>query len=68
MDDYLHFVEAHSLYLFRGGVLNPIVSKAWGLLRIVVVHYFRALLSTTPSLSHRRPASRQRIPCLSLLS
>ena len=43
MDDYLHFVEAHSLYLFRGGVLTPGVSKAWGLLRIVVLHYFRAL-------------------------
>ena len=43
MDDYLHFVEAHSLYLFRGGVLSSRVREAWGLLRIVVLHYFRAL-------------------------
>ena len=43
MDDYLHFVEAHSHYLFRGGVLDSRVQEAWGLLRIVVLHYFRAL-------------------------
>ena len=43
MDDYLHFVEAHSLYLFRGEVLDPKVCQAWELLRVVVLHYFRAM-------------------------
>ena len=43
MDDYLHFVEAHSLYLFRGKVLAPKVCQAWKLLRVVVLHYFRAM-------------------------
>ena len=28
MNDYLHFVEAHSLYLFRGGVLSSRVREA----------------------------------------
>ena len=43
MDDYLHFAEAHSLYLFRGKVLASKVCQAWELLRIVVLHYFRAM-------------------------
>lgn len=44
MDDYLHFAEAHSLYLFRGKVLDPEVRQAWELLRVVVLHYFRAII------------------------
>ena len=67
MDGYLHFVQAHSLYLFRGRVLNSRVREAWGVLRIVVLHYFRSL-SDKHDTRPRRPASGQRRPCATLPS
>ena len=42
MEDYLHFLEYFSLYVFRGSVLPPVYKEMWLLLRRACIHYFRA--------------------------
>ncbi|GIM12301.1 hypothetical protein Vretimale_15674 [Volvox reticuliferus] len=41
MEDWLHFVETFSLYIFKGDVLPERVRGLWWLLVDVVSHYFR---------------------------
>lgn len=41
MEDWLHFVETHSLYVFKGDVLPAEVRSLWWDLRDVILHHFR---------------------------
>jgi len=43
MEDWLHFVETFSLYIFLPGTLSPLLSRMWELLQVVVHHYFRGI-------------------------
>lgn len=41
MEDWQHFVESISLYIFSGDVLPPKLRKIWDLLRQISVHFAR---------------------------
>eukprot|EP00798_Chlamydomonas_sp_ICE-L_P001205 gene1205-32547_t len=41
MEDWLHFVETYSAYVFQGDTLPPKVKELWGYLVEVCQHYFR---------------------------
>ena len=42
MEDYLHFTETFSQYIFRKAALLPLTREMWGLPQHAVTYYFRA--------------------------
>lgn len=57
MEDWLHFVEAFSPYLFSPGTLPPLLQTMWNHLVKAILHYFHAGTTYTDDASREAAAS-----------
>jgi hypothetical protein len=57
MEDWLHFVEAFSPYLFSPGTLPPVLQDMWDHLVTAILHYFHAGDSYTDAASRKAASS-----------